>query len=226
MNKKYYDNKILMQNLQDELQEIKEKENNLYKISINDENYNEFKKQCDEMTKYKNINKTSQEIILNNFLHIQQKLLYELLEIFKNKYVNKRIGEKTKEKIRNDFDNYILDNYNIECYSHIYQNINYKNEFETKISLYFKDFYYQCELKNEEIRYNHFDNTSYLYYYNEIEYTPTEEIREKAERLYNNYAENIQRIRDLKKEIESIRNENNQHNKCCIKSTYIDYKEI
>jgi len=38
MNKKYYDNKILMQNLQDEIQSIKEKEDNLYKISINDEN--------------------------------------------------------------------------------------------------------------------------------------------------------------------------------------------
>lgn len=226
MNKKYYDNKMLMQNLEDELQAIKEEENKLYKISINDENYQDYKNKCNEMTRYKNINITSQEIILNNLLHIQQKLLYELLEIFKNKYVNKRIGEKTKEKIQEEFNNYILDNYNIECYSYINQKINYKNELETKISLYFKDFYHQYELKQEEIRYNHFDNTSYLYYYNEIDYTPTEEIKEKAERLYNNYTENMQKIRDLKKELENIRNENNKDNKCCLKSTYIDYKEI
>jgi hypothetical protein len=226
MTKKYYDNKMLMQNLQDELQAIKEKEDNLYKISINDENYEDFKNECNKMTKYKNINITSKEIILNNFLHIQQNLLKELLEIFKNKYIKSRIGEKTKEKIQNDFNNYILDNYNIECYSHINQKINYKNEFETKISLYFKDFYYQYELKQEEIRYNHFDNESYLYYYNETEYTPTEEIKEKAELLYNNYTENMERIRELKKEIENIREENNKDNKCCIKSTYIDYREI
>lgn len=226
MNKKYYDNKMLLQNLEDEIQGIKEEENRLCKISINDKNYKEFNKQCNELTRCKNINKTSREIILNNFLHIQQKLLYELLEIFKNKYINKRIGEKTKEKIQNDFDNYILDKYNIECYSHIKQAINYNNEFETKISLYFKDLYYQYELKQEEIRYNHFDNTSYLYYYNEVEFVAVEKIKEKAEILYNNYNESMQKIRELKKQIENIREDNNKNNKCCIKSTYIDIKDI
>ena len=226
MNKKYYDNKMLMQNLEDEIQEIKERENNLYKISINDKNYEDFKNKCNEMTRYKNINITSKEIILNNFLYIQQELLKELLEIYKNKYVNKRIGEKTKEKIQKEFNNYILNNYNIECYCYINTKYNYNDEEEIEICLYFKDMYYQYELKQEKIKYNKTKQEEYYYYYSKVEYTQVSKIEEKAKKIRYNYDKNMSKIQELKKQIENIREENNKDNKCCIKSTYIDYREI
>ena len=221
MNKNFYDNKMLMQDINTNLQTLKEEEEKLYnnykydyKILLDD-----YSKQTKEINNNIKILYTMQEIILNNFLYIQQQLLKELLEIYKNKYVNKRIGEKTKAKIQDDFNNYILNNYNIECYCYINQNINYKNEFETKISLYFKDMYYQYELKQEEIRYNNTTKEEYYYYYNTIEYTQVNKIEEKAKKLRYNYDKNISKIQELKKQIENIREENNKNSKCCIKST-------
>lgn len=226
MNKKYYDNKILMQNLEEMRQTLAEKQKNLMYTTITNENYEEYKQEEKENTKKIHINNTMQEITLNNFLHIQQELLKELLEIYKNKYVNKRIGEKTKEKIQEEFNKYILNNYNIECYCYINQNITYREETETKISLYFKEMYYQYELKQEEIRYNNTTQEEYLYYYNKIEYTQVNKIEEKAKKLYNDYVKNMNKIKELKKQIEKIREENNNNNKCCLKSTYINIKDV
>ena len=228
MNKKYYDNKMLMQDINTNLQTLKEEEEKLYnnykydyKILLDD-----YSKQTKEINNNIKILYTMQEIILNNFLYIQQELLKELLEIYKNKYVNKRIGEKTKEKIQEEFNNYILNNYNIECYCYIRQNTTYKEETETKISLYFKDLYYQYELKQEEIRYNNTTQEEYFYYYNKIEYTQVNKIEEKAKKIRYNYDKNMLKIQELKKQIENIREENNKNNKCCLKSTYINIKDI
>lgn len=227
MNKKYYDNKMLMQDVNTNLQTLKEEEEKLYnnykynyKISLDD-----YSKQTKEINNNIKILYTMQEIILNNFLHMQQQLLKELLGIYKDKYINKRIGEKTKEKIQEEFNNYILNNYNIESYCYINTRYNYNDE-EIEIFLYFKDMYYQYELKQEKIKYNKNTQEEYYYYYNEIEYTPTEEIEEKAEKLYNDYIESMQKIKELKAQIENIREENNINNRCCLKSTYIDIKDI
>jgi hypothetical protein len=228
MNKKYYDNKMLMQNVSEHLQALKEEGEKLYnsykydyKISLDD-----YGKQTKEIDNNIKILHTMQEIILNNFLHVQQELLNELLEIYKNKYINKRIGEKTKEKIQEEFNSYILNNYNIECYCYINTRYNYNDEEEIEISLSFKDMYYQYELKQEKIKYNKTTQEEYLYYYGKINYTNIEEIEEKAKTLRHNYDEAMEKIKELKREIEKIRGENNDNNKCCLKSTYINIKDI
>ena len=218
MKNKYYDNITLLQNINTSINTLEETNKDMIYKNYNDIEYKENKKKIEEL-------QTIQEITLNNFLHIQQELLQELLEIFKSKYIDKRIGEKTKEKIQNDFNTYILGNYNIECYCYINTKTNYNYEEEIKICCYFKDLYYQYDLKQEEIRYNKNKEESYLYYYSKIDYTNVEEIEEKAKELRNNYNNNIEKIKELKKEIEKTREENNKNNKCCLKSTYIDYRD-
>jgi hypothetical protein len=225
MNKKYYDNIELLQKTNDMHQVLREAQKKLCYEKLTQENYEEYKKKDKEISDKIKINNTMQEILLNNFLYMQQELLNELLEIYKTKYINKRIGEKTKEKIQHDFDSYILGNYNIECYCYIRQNTTYNDEQETKISLHFKDLYYQYELRQEEIRYNNTTQEQYLYYYSKIDYTNIEEIEEKAKTLRNNYDRTMEKIKELKKEIEKAREENNEKNKCCLTSTYIDVKD-
>jgi hypothetical protein len=225
LNKKYYNSRELLQKTSDAMQLLADAQKKLCYEKLTKENYEDYKKRDKEISDKIKINNTMQEILLNNFLYIQQELLNELLEIYKTKYINKRIGEKTKEKIQDDFNSYILDNYNIECYCYIKQNTTYNYELETRIYLYFKDLYYQYELKQEEIRFNNTTQEQYLYYYNKIDYTNTEEIEEKAKELRNNYNKTIEKIKELKKEIEKAREENNNNNRCCLKSTYIDIKE-
>ena len=226
LNKKYYDSIELLQNTRDTHQLLGETQKQLYHEKLTEENYEEYKRKDKEINDKIKINHTMQEILLNNFLYIQQELLYELLEIYKTKYIKARIGEKTKEKIQNEFNTYVLNNYNIECYSYIKQYTTYNEEIETKISLYFKDLYYEYDLKQEEIRYNNTTQEERLYYYSKTNYTNIEEIEEKAKALRNNYDKTMEKIKELKREIEKIREENNENNKCCLKSTYINVKDI
>lgn len=226
LNKKYYDSIELLQKTQDAHQALGEIQKQLHYEKITKENYEEQKRKDKEISYKIKTNHTMQEILLNNFLYMQQELLYELLEIYKTKYINKRIGEKTKEKIQNEFNSYILDNYNIQCYCYIKQNTTYNDELETKIYLHFKDLYYQYELKQEEIRYNNTTQEQYLYYYNKINYTNIEEIEEKAKELRDNYDKTMEKIKELKREIEKAREENNENNRCCLTSTYINAKDI
>lgn len=226
MNNKYYESVTLLQNTKEgynTIQDIQEKLWKDYQANIIDSTTynNEYK----EYTNKQQITDTMQQILLNNLLHIQQQLLKELLEIYKNKYVNKRIGEKTKEKIQEEFNNYILNNYNIECYCYIRQDTTYNDELETKISLYYKDLYYQYELKQEKIIYNKATNESYLYYYNDIEYTNTDDVEEKASILRKQYDDSMNKIKELKKQIEQIKDENNKNNKCCLTFTRISSKD-
>lgn len=228
MNKKYYDNKMLIQDIDTNLQTLREEEEKIYNnykydYKISFDNYNKQTKEINDNIK---ILHTMQEITLNNFLYIQQELLKELLQIYKNKYINKRIGEKTKEKIQEEFNNYTLNNYNIECYCYINTRYNYNDEEEIEISLCFKNMYYQYELKQEKIKYNKTTQEEYYYYYNKIEYTQVNKIEEKAKKIRYNYDKNISKIQELKKQIENIREENNKNNRCCLKSTYINIKDI
>lgn len=228
MNKQYYDNKMLLQNIQEGLQDTQEKSRKLwdnYRTICINESLEEYSKQEKELNTRSQLLMTMEEITHNNLLHIQQKLLYELLEIYKSKYIKARIGEKTKEKIQNEFNNYILNKYNIEVYSYINTFINYSDGEEVKIAVYFKDFYYQYELKQEEIRHNRSTNESYLYYYKEVNYTEVEEVEKKAQEIRAKYNESMDKIKELKRQIESIRDENNQENICCLNSTRISVKD-
>ena len=228
MKNKYIETRQKLQDNKDLIQSLNEQQNeicNNYK-DLNENNIQDYKREQEENYKKIHYVETEQEILLNNLLYIQQQLLTELLEIFKSKYIDKRIGEKTKEKIQNDFNTYILGNYNIECYCYISQCLSYREQLETKISLYFADYYYVYDLKQEQLKYNHETKENYFYYYRNIkEYTNIEEIEEQAKRLRDNYDLSLQKIKALKKEIEKIRGENNENNFACIKSTYIDIRE-
>jgi hypothetical protein len=228
MNKIYYDNKMLMQNIREGLQSTQEESRKLwdnYRSMCINGHLDGYRKREKELNNKSQLLMTMEEITHNNILHIQQKLLYELLEIYKSKYVKSRIGQKTKEKIQKEFESHILNKYNIEVYSYINTYITYNDEEEVKIAVYFKDFYYEYELKQEEIRHNRTTNDSYLYYYNEVNYTEVEEVEQKAQEIRAKYNESMDKIRELKRQIESIRDENNQENICCLKATRISTKD-
>lgn len=229
MKEQYYDNKMLLQNVADNLATLKnreEKEAERVRGCTNNEEWEKYKKASEEMTHERHKLETMHEVITNNLLHIQQELLKELLEIYKKKYINKRIGEKTKELIRQDLIKYIQDNYDIKTYCHISPYNDYNEREHVKISLYFEDFYYCYDLKQEEIRYNKETGESWLYYYQEVEYIPVNQLADYSEDLRHTYNENMKKIKSLKNEIERIREENNIKNTCCIKSTRIDIKNI
>lgn len=226
MNNKYYESVTLLQNTKDgynTIQEIQEKLWKDYQANIIDSiTYNnEYK----EHTNKQQTLDTMTQILLNNLLHIQQQLLKELLEIYKSKYIKARIGEKTKEKIQNHFNSYIKDNYNIDVYSYITIHNNYKDESEIQISMYYNDMYYQYELRQEKIIYNKETNESYLYYYNDVDFTNIDDVETKAIELRKQYNDSMNKIKELKKQIEQIKDENNKNNKCCLTFTRITSKD-
>lgn len=229
MKEKYYDNKMLSQNVADSLSTLKdreEKEAERVRGCTNHEEWEKYKKTCEEITNERHKLETMQEVITNNMLHIQQELLKELLEIYKKKYIAKRIGEKTKELIRQDFMKYVKDNYDIETYCHISPYNDYNEREHVKISLYFADLYYYYDLKQEQIRYSKETGESWLYYYQQVEYIPVDQLADYSEDLRHTYNENMKKIKSLKNEIERIREANNEKNICCIKSTRITIKDI
>ena len=226
MNNKYYESVTLLQNTREiytMLQEMQEKLWKDYQANIIDSTtYNNNYK---EYTDRQKAIDTMQQILLNNLLHIQQQLLKELLEIYKSKYIKSRLGIATKEKIQKHFTSYIKDNYNIDVYSYITIHNNYKDENEIQIYLYYKDLYYQYELKQEKIIYNKVTDESYLYYYNDVEFTNIDDVEEKASILRKQYDDSMNKIKELKKQIELIKDENNKDNKCCLTFTRITSKD-
>ena len=163
-----------------------------------------------------------EKILKNNLLSIEQDLLYEGIEIYQNsKYFKKALGEKTKEKINSLISETIKEKYNIDVYTYINSEYNYSNEQIIKLSLYYSDFYYEYELKNESIHYNINKNLIDLYYYSKIEFINIEETEEEAKRILKEYKINYNKIQDLYKQIECIKNENNKNAKGLLNSYYL-----
>jgi len=234
--KKYYD--IIKIDLQDkseaiaQIQEAQEKANNdfntlfieyrekLQNGELSEQEKETFKErqeektaECKRLEEQKEIAEIIQKLDINNLLYIQQFILEDLASYFlTSKYYNKPLGEKTKEKVQNDFAEYLKKEYNgidLDCY--IYESYNNYNEGKTyKIVVYYSDFYYQYELKQEEIHINTKDNTTQLYYYNEVDFITPNNTEKEARKLLMNYKKNYNKIRELEKQIEDIKKTNNE----------------
>lgn len=152
-----------------------------------------------------------QDLLINNLLHIQQNLLNELMQLFLKNHKNKRIGEKTKEKIQNEFNYYINEKYDIEVYSYIKSVLDYNNNEKIEIYLSYKDFYYNYNLKNEQIIYSYNDDAFKLYYYNQANYINLNNIEKEANKIYLNYINSLKQLKQLEKKQDDVREKNNNN---------------
>lgn len=150
------------------------------------------------------ITKNNIDLLLNEIVE------QELIPIIK-KYKDKRIGEKTKEKIRNEIKEYIKDKYDLIVYFNMYQEYYFSG---IKISF---NFYTEDNIKigyiekcSDEKAYNTktFDNL-YNYCYN-LDYNYINNVKEYADKLYISTQDSKKKISDLRKQIDDEKNNINK----------------
>ena len=135
----------------------------------------------------------------------------ELIPIIQ-KYKNKRIGEKTKEKIANEIKEYIKEKYNFIVYFNMYQEF-YFTGIRVSFDFYDKDHKKigNIEKASDEKEYNQntFNN---LYNYNvNLDYNYINDVKEYAKTLYNEKTKSKEKIEELRKQISNERNNINKH---------------
>ena len=181
---------------------------------------NELDNNLKDNIKKRDILVYEKNVVYNNIdLILMDIIKCELLPILK-KYEGKTVGEKTKEKMKNDIKAYILDHYNLTCYFSIYK----KYEFSS-ILLSF-GFY---EVGNNYVRINKRDiklDTN-VNNYNEIiydmdklqpyytsynyKYVELESVSGYANNLYNMRVLTENNIKKLNDEISKLKNDFNSY---------------
>ena len=154
------------------------------------------------------------QIAKNNIdLSLNEIVEKELLPIIK-KYKNKRIGEKTKEKIGNEIKEYVKNKYNFIIYFNMYQEY-YFTGIRISFNFYTEDniqigYIEKCS-NEKEYNENTFDKL-YNYYCN-LDYNYINNVKEYAKTLYIKTIKSKKKIDDLRKQID---NEKNNINKSLI----------
>lgn len=181
---------------------------------------NEFDYNLKDNIKKRDILVYEKNVIYNNIdLVLMDIIKDELLPILK-KYEGKLVGEKTKEKMKNDIKIYILDNYNLTCYFNIYKQYDFSS-----ILLSF-GFY---EVGNNYVRINNrdieldtdvkeFNNVIYdidkLYPYYasyDYKYVELDNVSGYASNLYNMRVLTENNIKKLNDEINKLKNDFNSY---------------
>lgn len=151
------------------------------------------------------------QITRNNIdLSLNEIVEKELIPIIQ-KYKDKRIGKKTKEKIGNEIKEYIKDKYNFIVYFNMYQEF-YFTCIEISFNFYTEDNkHIGCIKKgSNEKEYNEqaFDN---LYnWYESLDYNYINDVRDYAKTLYIKKIKSKKKIDDLRKQIDDEKNNINK----------------
>lgn len=198
--------------------EIKEKINNLVDKSteLYHKNYDQFTENEKTIKKYKNtmeLNKLKIAILKNNMHYLFRNDFEGVKNQMIDFYENKKIGEKTKEKMQDIIKEYFKNNYNINIACWISFTANYNGPCGLEFNFYFlnEEGYKSYVLEyNEEFKiifekksYNNYE-LSINYYHNIIEYVELKEIDKKAKELlkeYNKTVEKIEKLRLQQKEL-------------------------
>ena len=152
------------------------------------------------------------QITKNNIdLSLNEIVDKELIPIIQ-KYKNKRIGEKTKEKIANEIKEYVKEKYNFIVYFNMYQEF-YFTGIRVSFDFYNKDHKRigNIDKSSNEKEYN--ENTfSNLYnYYCNLDYSYINNVKEYAKKLYIEKIKSKEKIDELRKQIDNERNNINKH---------------
>lgn len=151
------------------------------------------------------------QIAKNNIdLSLNEIVEKELIPIIK-KYKDKRIGEKTKEKIGNEIKSYIKDKYNFIVYFNMYQEFYFTG---IRISFDFYDEYHKrignIDKSSNEKEYNkNTFNNLYDYIVN-LDYNYINDVKDYAKTLYIETIKSKKKIDDLRKQIDDEKNNINK----------------
>lgn len=192
-------------NLKEKIKRLDEKTAYLY-----NNNYDEFLKNDETIKKYKKkieLNNLKIAILKNNIHYLFKNDFAPLEEKILNYWENKKIGEKTKEKIENEIKDFFKNNYdvNIGDYINVKNSSYYSKSFE--VVLYFlndnnyRDFIleYNEDFKIEysKSQHNNFELVK-SYYNNIIEYVELKDLNNKAKELFKEYNKTKEKIEKLK----------------------------
>lgn len=184
--------------LQDEQKRLDQQ---VKEIDFKSNEFEQYIEKSKELKEKQDKNDMLKDILTNNLLSIQQDLLEIALNYFKENYKNKKLGQKTKEKYQNEVKELINKNYNIDVYCYLRQKETYNSTVEYEISINYKDYYYMNILGNEKVIYNITNDEKYLYYYNRINYTDTDNINQYVDELYKKITTYSEELDILEKEL-------------------------
>ena len=150
------------------------------------------------------------QIAKNNIdLSLNEIVEKELIPIIQ-KYKDKRIGEKTKEKIGNEIKEYIKDKYNFIVYFNMFQEYYF-----TGIRISF-NFYTNNNIKighiekcSDEKGFNENTFNNLYNYYCNLDYSYINNVKEYADKLYISMQDSKKKISDLRKQIDDEKNKIN-----------------
>ena len=212
-----------MENLKENVKEIEKIKKENYKIKENintlnhvstelyHKNYDEFKKNDETIKKYKNkieLNKIKIAILKNN-LHYLLKMDFEGIKAkMLDYYENKKIGEKTKEKMQDEIKQYFKDNYNVNISCYITIDVNeYFNNYELTFNFgflnndgfksYILEYNEDFKITFDKRKYNNYE-LQILYYNNIVEYIEIKDISQKAKELQKEYTKTVEKIEKLR----------------------------
>ena len=205
LEERYRSTQQLLQNCKEYNHYLQDEQNRIgQQVKEIDYKSNEFKnyiEKSNELKEKQDKNELLQEILTNNLLSIQQDLLEIALNYFKESYKNKKLGQKTIEKYQNEVKELINKNYNIDVYCYLRQKETYNSAVEYEISINYKDYYYMNILGNEKVIYNITKDEEYLYYYNRINYTDTDNLNQYIDELYKKIVNYDEELNILEKEL-------------------------
>lgn len=210
-----------MENLKENVKRIEEVKKENYKIKENinklvnvstelyHKNYEQFKKNDEQIKRLKKKIETNKIKIalLKNNIHYLLKMDFEgIKEKMLNYYENKKIGEKTKEKMQNEIKEYFKNNFgvNIACYISF---DNFLNNYILIFTFYFlnenncKNFILEYneefEIRFEKRVFNDF-KTQINYRNNIANYVELKDISKKANELQKEHKKTVEKIEKLR----------------------------
>ena len=216
-----------MENLKEnrnKIQELKQKNYNIKKereIFDSQARYlynNDYEGHCENDKKIKKCNERMElnnikiAILKNNIHYLFRNDFAALEEKMIDYWENKKIGEKTKEKIENEIKDFFKNNYDVNIRGYVsVKNDYYSQEF--KVTLYFlnedncKDYTLnyneEFEIIYSKSKYNDYELVK-SYYSNIVEYIEIKDIEQEAKKLlkdYNKTKEKIEKLRLQQKEL-------------------------
>lgn len=192
-------------NIKKEVDKICNQELELYKISKNKISFDDEIK-----TKYNNLRvlekQKADEFLLNQYkianinnnidLLLNKIVVKELFAILK-KYQNKKIGEKTKEKINAELEQYILNKYGFIFYFNFYKEYDFSSTY--KISFYFDSVGEIIKNYNPETKeiYNYFTNLDY-------KYINLDKIDDYSQKMLSERLKTVKKLDDLRKKMNNL----------------------
>ena len=189
---------------------------------------NEFDNNLKDNIKKRDMLVYEKNVIYNNIdLVLMDIIKCDLLPILK-KYEGKLVGEKTKEKMKNDIKSYVLEHYNLTCYFSVYKKYefsgillsfgfyeldnNYVNiNTKTYVRINKRDIKLDTNVNNyNEIIYNM--DKLYPYYVNyDYKYVELDSVSGYASNLYNMRVLTETNIKKLNDEISKLKNDFNSY---------------